>query len=58
MTDHKEKYLGPLLNDPSRIRREAGRRRKPFEGKSVAADALPEHEADGWQIDRPLKKAS
>ncbi len=56
MTDHKEGYLGPLIKDPSRIRREAVRRRKPFDEKSVAADALPDHESKGWQVDRKLKR--
>jgi hypothetical protein len=49
-------YLGPLLTDPSRIKREAVRRRKPFDEKTVSVDDIPDHEAKGWQIDRKLKK--
>jgi DGQHR domain-containing protein len=49
-------YLGPLLTDPSRIRREAVRRRKPFDEKSVPLDDIADHEAKGWQVDRRLKR--
>lgn len=52
------RYLGPLLTDPSRIRREAVRRRKPFDEKSVSADVIPDHEAKGWQVDRKLKRVT
>jgi len=51
-------YLGPLLKDASRIRREAVRRRKLFDEKSVAPDALSDHEANGWQLDRTLKRVT
>jgi DNA sulfur modification protein DndB len=51
-------YLGPLLTDPSKIRREAVRRRKPFDEKAVSAETIPEHEADGWQVDRKLKRVT
>jgi len=34
-------YLGPLLTDPSRIKREAVRRRKPFDEKSVSSMTFP-----------------
>ena len=53
-----EDYLGPLLTDPSRIRREAVRRRKPFDEKSVSSDTIPDHEAKGWQVDRKLKRGT
>src|SRR5580693_7291386 len=49
-------YLGPLLTDPSRIKREAVRRRKPFDKRSVSLDDIPDHEAKGWQVDRKLKR--
>lgn len=51
-------YLGPLLTDPSRIRREAVRRRKPFDEKSISADSIPEYEAMGWRVDRKLKRVT
>jgi len=55
-----EQYLGPLLTDPSRIKREAVRKRKLFDEKSVSADAISDHEAKGWQVDtkRKLKRAT
>lgn len=51
-------YLGPLLTEASKIRREAVNRRKPFDEKSVMPEELPDHEADGWQIDRTLKRVT
>jgi DNA sulfur modification protein DndB len=51
-------YLGSLLTDPSKIRREAVGKRKPFDEKSISADALPEYEADGRQLDRQLKRVT
>lgn len=53
-----ECYLGPLLTDPARIRKEAVRKRKLFDEKSVSADAIPDHEAKGWQVDRKLKRGT
>jgi DNA sulfur modification protein DndB len=51
-------YLGPLLTDPSKIRREAVGKRKLFEEKSIPAEALPEYEADGWLLDKHLKRVT
>jgi hypothetical protein len=56
--DARAQYLGPLLTDPSRIRREAVSRRKPFDEKSVSFDTIPDHEAKGWQVDRKLKRVT
>ncbi|MEN6309908.1 MAG: DGQHR domain-containing protein, partial [Acidobacteriota bacterium] len=56
--NEKEDYLGPLLTNPSLIRREAVHRRKPFDEKSVAPDDIPDHEANGWQVDRRLKRVT
>lgn len=55
-SDDTHQYLGPLLTDPSRIRREAVRRRKPFDEKSVPSDAVARYESMGWTIDRKLKR--
>jgi DNA sulfur modification protein DndB len=52
------RYLGALITDATRIRREAVRRRKPFDEKSVAADAIQDHESKGWQVDRRLKRVT
>ncbi len=51
-----ECYLGPLLTEAGRIRREAVHKRKVFDEKSVSADAIPDHEANGWQVDRKLTR--
>jgi DNA sulfur modification protein DndB len=51
-------YLGPLITDPSRMRREAVARRKPFDEKSVHSEAVAEHEAEGWYVDRKLKRVT
>jgi len=56
MSDNPELYLAPLLSDLSRLRREAVRRRKMFDEKSIPADVIPAHEAEGWQVDRQLKR--
>jgi DGQHR domain-containing protein len=56
--DDLNKYLGPLLTDPSRIRREAVRRRKLFDEKSIPPEAILDHEAEGWQVDRKLKRVT
>ena len=47
-------FFGPLLTDPSKIKREAVRMRKQFDEKSIVAEEIPEYEADGWQVDRGL----
>ena len=56
MSNESEPYLAPLLTDPKRLGREAVRRRKMFDEKSIAAEVIPEHEADGWQVDRKRKR--
>lgn len=54
----EECYLGPLLTDPGRIRREAVHKRKVFDEKSVSPEAIEEHEANGWQVDRKLTRVT
>jgi hypothetical protein len=51
-------YLGPLLTEPGRIRREAVRKRKLFDEKSVSPEAIPDHEAQGCQVDRRLRRVT
>src|SRR5687768_9142082 len=58
MPENTTQYLGPLLTDPSQLKREAVRRRKPFQEKAVPADQITAHEADGWQLDRELKRST
>jgi DNA sulfur modification protein DndB len=50
-------FFGPLLTDSSKIKREAVRRRKQFDEKSITAEEIPEYEAEGWQVDRRLKRS-
>jgi putative ubiquitin-RnfH superfamily antitoxin RatB of RatAB toxin-antitoxin module len=45
-------FFGPLLTDPSKIKREAVHRRKQFDEKSILAEEIPAYEADSWQVDR------
>lgn len=49
-------YLAPLLCDPHQLAREAVKRRKLFNEKTLSADEIAEHEALGWVIDRKLVK--
>jgi len=50
-------FFGPLLDEPSKIKREAVRRRKQFDEKSINAEEIPEYEAEGWQVDKRLKRS-
>jgi len=49
-------YFGPLLTDPSKIKREAVRRRKPHDEQTVTPEQIPEFEANGWEVDKRLKR--
>ena len=56
MSNNSEPYLVPLLTDTKHLGREAVRRRKVFDEKSISAEVIPEHEANGWQLDRKRKR--
>jgi len=58
MSDNSDSYLAPLIVDPARLKREAVRRRKLFDEKSISEEGIPEHEAEGWQVqvDRKLNR--
>ena len=58
MADDKPKWLGPLLTDPVQLKRKAVARRKLFDEKSVPPEGIPEHQANGWQVDRRLKRGT
>jgi len=58
MTDKSDMYLCPILTEPGRLRREAVRRRKPFDEKAIAPEIIPVLEAEGWQVDRQLKRVT
>lgn len=47
--------LGPLLTDPSKLSREAVKRRKPLDYDTISPVQIPEYEADRWEIDKKLK---
>lgn len=59
MKQHKEtiEFFGPLLTEASKIKREAVRRRKLFDEQPVNAAEIAAFEADGWQVDRKLKRS-
>jgi hypothetical protein len=52
----KPTYLAPLLCDAHQLGREAVKRRKLFNEKTLSTDEIPKHEALGWIIDRKLVK--
>ena len=56
MSNNRDSYLVPLLTDAKRLGREAVRRRKVFDEKSIPAEVIAEHEAEGWQVDRKRKR--
>jgi hypothetical protein len=47
----------PSAKRRSKIKREAVRRRKQFDEKSIIAEQIPEYEAEGWLIDKLLKRS-
>lgn len=49
--------FGPLLTEPSKIKREAVRRRKLFDEQPVNASEITTYESEGWQVDRKLKRS-
>ena len=56
MSNNRDPYLAPLLTDAKRLGREAVRRRKMFDEKSISAEGIGEHEADGWQVGKLRKR--
>lgn len=48
--------FGPLLTEPSKIKREAVKRRKQFEEKTIRSEEIPAFEDAGWQIDKKPKR--
>ena len=52
----RAEYFGPLLTESSKIKRESVRRRKTHDEKTVQAEQLPRYEAEGWEVDRPLRR--
>lgn len=50
-----EIFLGPVLTDAPKLKREAAKRRRPFQQTSVAKGAVEDHIRDGWSVDKDLK---
>lgn len=48
--------LHPLITDPSKLGREAVKRRKPVQEASVTTGQIAEYAAEGWELDRSLKR--
>jgi DGQHR domain-containing protein len=48
--------FGPLLTDPSKIKREAVKRRKQHEEKVIRPEDIPAYEEQGWQIEKRGKR--
>lgn len=55
MTEH-ELILAPLLTDPSKIDREAVKRRNRFEQITVSKADVENYISIGWELDRELKR--
>lgn len=49
-----QKYLSPLLVDSQQRTREAVKRRKPQDFKSISETEVPDAESEGWEVDRTL----
>jgi hypothetical protein len=49
-------YLSPLLCERSVLAREAVKRRRLFDLKTLAESEIADHQAAGWLIDRRLTK--
>lgn len=54
-TNEDNKLLFPLLTEPAELRREARKRKSPFETKSVKKAEVQEHIDQGWEIDKHQK---
>lgn len=48
-------WLSPLITEQSELRREATKRRKPYQELSVSKSLVQEYLDDGWEIDKELK---
>ena len=52
----EKKWLKEICKDHGKLQREAAKRRKAFKEESVSIALLEEYIADGWELDRELKK--
>src|SRR5581483_10933672 len=56
MAEETVPYLGPVLSDPNHLRREAVKRRKPYDELSIEPEAQTRYESEGWHRERRLKR--
>jgi len=56
MPTDADKYLSNLLTDSGLLKKEAARRRKLFNEKTIHPESVQEYEENGWIIDRKIKK--
>jgi DGQHR domain-containing protein len=52
----KGNILEPLLNETSKIRREAAKRRNPYDYVSISKSEVDAYVANGWSIEKELKQ--
>lgn len=50
-----ETCLAPLLTETMHLKRQAARRRKQFDEKSIHVESFPEYESNGWIIEKKVK---
>ena len=55
MSSSETEFLGPLLDNPADLKREATRRRKSHVFQSVRPTEAEELEGQGWEFDKKLK---
>lgn len=48
-------WLEPVITDAGKLKREAAKRRKPFQELSIAKSEVEEYLNDGWEVVRELK---
>ncbi|HUU39791.1 MAG TPA: DGQHR domain-containing protein, partial [Desulfatiglandales bacterium] len=55
MASNHNFILGPLTSDAGRVRREARKRKMPYDVKPVNKDQVEKYESLGWEVDKKLK---
>ena len=48
-------WLSNVATEPSKLKREAAKRKKPYQEISVAKSVVEDHLNDGWEIAKELK---
>lgn len=55
MSNEDEKYLGSILSDTNKVKREAVKRKRDYITESVKKSLAQHYIEDGWEIDKELK---